>query len=71
MASAPPHFSPAIPIPFVNDPQTRIERLKDLLSEDRWQFQKANILKLIQLYESGEMKPPSFDTAIWLCDGKS
>ncbi|KAJ9269208.1 hypothetical protein DTO212C5_4703 [Paecilomyces variotii] len=67
---APPGFSPACPIPLVIDPQTRIKELKDALTEDCWQYQKANILKLIELYESGELKPPSYDTTIWLCDGK-
>lgn len=70
MASAAPHFSPACPIPPDLDAQTRVKQLKDALKEDCWQFQKANILKLIELYESGELKPPSFRDTIWLCDGK-
>jgi hypothetical protein len=71
MASTAPHFSPVCPIPLVIDAQTRVKQLKDALTEDRWQPQKkANILKLIELYESGELKPPSYDTTIWLCDGK-
>ncbi|KKZ65417.1 hypothetical protein EMCG_08751 [[Emmonsia] crescens] len=61
-------FSPAIPQPLVLDLQDRINHLKELLTQSAWQ--KANITKLIELYESGELKPPGIRDSIWLCDGE-
>ena len=75
MASDPPpidpsQFSPAMPQPFVVDPQERINHLNELLTQDMWQRQKANITNLIQLYESGEMKPPAMGEEMWLREGE-
>lgn len=66
----PSQFSPAIPLPLVLDPQVNIDHLTELLTQDMWQRQKANITKLIELYESGELKPPAIGESIWLRDGK-
>lgn len=63
-------FSPAIPQPLVLDPQDRINNLKELLTQSVWQRQKANITKLAELYESGELKPPGIGDSIWLRDGE-
>lgn len=57
------------PIPTPVDPQTRVKELKDILAEEFWQFQKPNILKLIDLYESGQLVPPFVGERIWLCNG--
>lgn len=67
---APPKMLPAIPIPLVIDPKDRIEDLRGLLSEERWKFQTANIVKLIHLYESDELGPMEPGIETWLCDGK-
>ncbi|RFU32401.1 hypothetical protein B7463_g3901, partial [Scytalidium lignicola] len=61
---------PAIPMLVERDPQQRIKQLKDHLKEDCWKFQVPNNLKLVELYETGELKPPSYGTTIWLCNGK-
>ena len=66
----PPNFSPAIPNPLVVDPKDRIEDLKSLLSEERWKYQKANITKLIHMYETRELGPLEPGTETWLCDWK-
>ncbi|WEW60146.1 hypothetical protein PRK78_005631 [Emydomyces testavorans] len=44
-------------------PEERVAFLKTLLSDEYWQFQRLNIEKLIQMYESGELGP--------LCPGKT
>lgn len=67
----PPTFSPAIPIPLVVDPKDRIEELRSLLSEERWQYQKVNIVKLIHMYETGELGPMKPEIETWLCNGKA
>lgn len=66
----PSQFSPAVPLPLVLDPQDRINNLKELLTQDMWQRQKANITKLIELYESSELKPLAIGDEIWLRDGE-
>lgn len=66
----PSQFSPTMPLPLDLDPQERIDNLKELLTQDMWQRQKANITKLIELYESGELKPPVPGDSIWLRDGE-
>jgi hypothetical protein len=40
-----------------------------LLEEEYWSFQKTHILKLIQMYESGQLGSLSAATALWLRDG--
>lgn len=57
------------PIPIPVDPQTRVKELRAILAEEFWQFQKPNILKLIGLYESGQLMPPFVGERVWLCNG--
>lgn len=59
------------PNPLVIKPEERISQLRPLLSDPHWKFQTANILKLIELYESGEAPPPTPSRyELWLRDGK-
>ncbi|KAH8808177.1 hypothetical protein F5884DRAFT_791352 [Xylogone sp. PMI_703] len=65
-----PVFSPAMPIAFVNDPEKRIRELRSYLQREDQQNQKANILKLIEVYESGERKPLTYGEEIWVLNGE-
>jgi hypothetical protein len=49
MANLHPHFSSACLTPPIITPAERVQQLKELLTEVYWQFQKANILKLVAI----------------------
>lgn len=68
MTSEPLNFDR--PAPYVLDPKIRIEQLKEFLSDEKWQFQKKNILKLINMYETGELGGPTPGVETWLKDGQ-
>ncbi|KAI1977383.1 60S ribosomal protein L43, partial [Ophidiomyces ophidiicola] len=68
MANPQPKFSSHIP--YAPDPQRRINRLRQLLSDDHWQFQKANLTRLIQLYENGELAGSAKGVTTWLYNGE-
>lgn len=70
MPNQPLNFAAAISIPFVIQPQERIQHLRSLLAEDKWQFQRQNILKLIEMYEAGEIPVLTMETAIWVRNGE-
>lgn len=59
-----------IPIPLVIDPQTRIPHLMSVLSEDGWKIQRRNLLKLIQMYETGELAALTMSMAVWIRNGE-
>jgi hypothetical protein len=58
------------PAPLVIDPKARIDQLKEFLSDTEWQYQKTNILKLIEMYETGELKGLTGGIETWLKDGE-
>ncbi|RFU31323.1 hypothetical protein B7463_g5001, partial [Scytalidium lignicola] len=70
MSAKKPNFSPAYTIPLVIPAEQRIKELKEMLSKEDLQYEKANISKLIELYESGELKSLTMETDIWLCNGE-
>lgn len=70
MEALPSNLSPPAPPPPAPNPKDRIKALEGLLSEDYLQCQRVNILRLIELYKSGELKPPAGYDRIYLCDGK-
>ncbi|KAJ5715926.1 uncharacterized protein N7483_013107 [Penicillium malachiteum] len=50
-------FRDASPIPYILQPEERIENLKDFLETDFGELQRVNVEALIRLYESGELGP--------------
>jgi hypothetical protein len=68
MAPAKPTFSPVCSEPFIISAEFRIRKLRELLSDKSQEYQKKNILALIDLYETGQLKPTSEIT--WIFDGK-
>ncbi|KAK9325292.1 hypothetical protein V1517DRAFT_305259 [Lipomyces orientalis] len=56
--------------PYVVDPKTRIDQLKENLADEEWQHQKKNILKLIEICETGELRGLSGGIRTWLKDGE-
>ncbi|KAK9431774.1 hypothetical protein V1505DRAFT_367059 [Lipomyces doorenjongii] len=56
--------------PYVVDPKTRIDQLKENLAEEEWQHQQKNILKLIEMYETGELRGLTGGIRTWLKDGE-
>ena len=68
MAPTNPTFSPACTEPFIISAESRIRDLREILSDKSQEYQKKNILALIGLYETGQLKPTSEIT--WIFDGK-
>lgn len=63
------------PDPVVIDPTTRIAQLKEYLVDKEWQNQgnqnqKTNILKLIKMYETGELEGLTGGIQTWLKNGE-
>ncbi|KAJ6132398.1 hypothetical protein N7471_007613 [Penicillium samsonianum] len=64
-------FSPACPIPYVQQPTERIEQLKAFLKTDFGKAQQVNVYALIRLYETGELGPRKRgDPPIYLVEGQ-
>lgn len=64
-------FSPSCPIPFILQPEVRIQQLKKALETEIGQIQRVNIEALIRMYESGEIGPRQIgDPPIYLAGGK-
>ncbi|KAJ5907475.1 hypothetical protein N7495_000157 [Penicillium taxi] len=55
---------------LVVPPEERIKELKALLGNPMFSKQEINILALIELYETGKMKPLTRTNKTWLCNGK-
>ncbi|KAI2751159.1 hypothetical protein DTO013F2_3939 [Penicillium roqueforti] len=68
-----PQFSPACPcpIPYILQPEERVEQLKACLQTDFGEAQRVNAEALIRLYESGELGPRQrSDPPVYLIDGQ-
>lgn len=64
-------FSPAIPIPFILQPEERIRQLKIFLTTEFGEAQRVNVEALIKMYESGELGPRQLgDPPVYLVEGK-
>jgi hypothetical protein len=69
MATEIPTFSPACTEPIIINAESRIRELREMLLDKSLDFQKKNILFLIQLYETGQLPKPAGETT-WILDGK-
>jgi len=50
------------------DPNERPRFLRELLEKEEWQYQRTNILKVLDIYKSGKEFAPG--ERIWLVDGE-
>ncbi|RFU26026.1 hypothetical protein B7463_g10311, partial [Scytalidium lignicola] len=62
--------SPLVLYPPVISAEERIKQLKEVSELEEGQRQKPNIEKLIEMYESGELKALNIGTRMYLCNGK-
>jgi hypothetical protein len=62
-------FSPAVVGEYILDVEERLALLRDLLSQERWAFQRTNINKAIEMYESGAWPLPRCQE-VWLNNGE-
>ncbi|KAJ6084636.1 hypothetical protein N7486_011436 [Penicillium sp. IBT 16267x] len=64
-------FSPACPIPYIQQPAERVEQLKGCLHTEFGQAQRVNIEALIRMYETGELGPRQVgDPPVYLVEGQ-
>ena len=69
MAPANFTFSPACTEPFILSAESRIRDLREILADGSEEYQRKNILTLIDLYETGQLAGPTEET-VWIFDGK-
>jgi hypothetical protein len=62
-------FLPAVVGEYVLDVDKRLAELRDLLTQERWEFQRTNITKAIEMYESGAWPLPGC-RQVWLKNGE-
>ncbi|KAK9320734.1 hypothetical protein V1517DRAFT_198138 [Lipomyces orientalis] len=61
---------PAWSEPLCIKPEARVRRLRSLLLDKRQEYQRKNILFLIHLYETGQLKELRPGKITWIFDGK-
>ncbi|KAJ9483024.1 hypothetical protein VN97_g10398 [Penicillium thymicola] len=66
-----PKVSPACPIPYVLQPEERVEQLKTYLQTEFGKIQRINVEAQIRFYESGDLKPSQLgELPVYLMDGR-
>ncbi|KAK9370500.1 hypothetical protein V1509DRAFT_637480 [Lipomyces kononenkoae] len=72
MSTSKPTFNPlpACSEPFLITPGTRVRYLRSLLSDESQEYPRKNILFLIHLYETGQLKELRPGKITWIFDGK-
>jgi len=68
MLNGRPLLGPTDPNAKPVDPDERPRFLRELLEKEEWQFQRSNILKVLDIYKSG--KEFRQDEEVWLFDGQ-
>ncbi|KAK9325222.1 hypothetical protein V1517DRAFT_336105 [Lipomyces orientalis] len=73
MSTSQPTFNPlpAWSEPFVITPEARVRFLRSLLLDKSQDYQRKNILCLIQLYETGQLKELRPGKITWIFEGKA
>jgi hypothetical protein len=62
-------FAPGVVGTFEHVVEQRIELLESLLGQERWEYQRVNTLKVIEMYKSGELTIPC-SHEVWLANGE-
>ncbi|KAJ8099028.1 hypothetical protein POJ06DRAFT_302012 [Lipomyces tetrasporus] len=72
MSTSKPTFNPlpAWSEPFCITPEERVRHLRSLLLDESQEYQRKNILFLIHLYETGQLKELRPGKITWIFDGK-
>lgn len=62
-------FAPAVVGTYEYTVETRIKQLESLLVQAKWEYQRVNIIKAIEMYQSGELTIPC-SHKVWFANGE-